>query len=73
MRDAHLARMANQIAASVPSRTDIPEQVALHLASFWTPSMIESLTQHAEHHPGDIGPDVIAALAVLQAKAVPNG
>jgi hypothetical protein len=62
--------MANQIAASVPSRIDVPQQVALHLTTFWAPSMIQLLAQHAEQHPADIAPDVAAALAVLRPKAV---
>ncbi|MCX6433230.1 MAG: formate dehydrogenase subunit delta [Actinobacteria bacterium] len=66
MRDARLVHMANQIAASVPSRADVPGQVALHLKSFWAPSMIDTLSRHAQQHPADLSDDVTAALAILR-------
>ncbi len=73
MRDARLVHMANQIAASVPSRADVPGQVALHLKSFWAPDMIAVLSRHADLHPEDLSSDVLAALAILRPVDAPNG
>ena len=73
MRDARLVHMANQIAAGVPSRADVPEQVALHLKTFWAPSMIDTLTRHAQEHPDDVTADVAAALGILRPEEAPHG
>lgn len=67
MRIDTLARMAGQIAANCVGLTDkqAAEKVATHLRSFWTPAMIEQLTEYGRAHPGDLDPRVDAALSVL--------
>lgn len=68
-----LVTMANQIARGVPDRRHVSEQVALHLRSFWAPSMIDELAAYAPSHESELQPEVIDALAVLRPQAVSHG
>ena len=63
---AHLVKMANQIATNVPNRLEIAEQVATHMRSFWTPEMRRDIEEIERDYPDDLVPDVHAALAILR-------
>ncbi|HEV8023936.1 MAG TPA: formate dehydrogenase subunit delta [Candidatus Nanopelagicales bacterium] len=63
----HLVKMANQIAANVPLRNDIPGQVANHIRTFWTPVMRTDLTAIAREHPDALAAQVHDALDQLHA------
>jgi hypothetical protein len=73
MITSRLVAMANQIALGVPDRAHVADQVALHLRSFWAPSMINELAAHAEASPGDLQPEVVEALATLRPKVLNHG
>lgn len=72
MSTEHLVRMANQISANVPDREAPATQTAAHLASFWTPAMIDNLAQRVEAQPEAVTPGVRAALAILRPGATPT-
>ncbi|MDP1877376.1 MAG: formate dehydrogenase subunit delta [Actinomycetota bacterium] len=61
-----LAKMANQIAASVPDPARSDEQTAAHLRTFWTPQMIADLRLAAGSDPEGLRNDVHRALALLR-------
>lgn len=62
---AHLVKMANQIAANAPVPSASASQVATHLRTFWTPAMCAELVEIAKGHPGLLRADVISALESL--------
>lgn len=64
-QQAHLVKMANQIAANAPVPSASASQVATHLRTFWTPAMRADLTEVAKGHPGLLRADVISALESL--------
>ena len=58
-----IVRMANQIAANIPT-TDAPEiKVAHHIVQFWTPNMIERL--HNDVKKTELSPVVLKAIEIL--------
>ena len=58
-----IVRMANQIAANIPT-TDAPEiKVAHHIVQFWTPTMIERL--HNNVKKTELSPIVLKAIEIL--------
>jgi formate dehydrogenase major subunit len=58
-----IVRMANQIAANIPT-TDAPEiKVAHHIVQFWTPTMIERL--HNDVKKTELSPIVLKAIEIL--------
>ena len=58
-----IVRMANQIAANIPT-TDAPEiKVAHHIVQFWTPNMIERL--HNDVKKTELSPIVLKAIEIL--------
>lgn len=61
-----LAKMANQIAASVPDAERSAELTAAHLRAFWTPRMIADLGLVAGADPEGLRADVHRALALLR-------
>lgn len=63
---AHLVKMANQIAANVPNRSKVAEQVATHMRSFWTPEMRRDIEEIERDYPADLVPDVHVALEILR-------
>jgi len=63
---AHLVKMANQIASNVPSRDDIAGQVANHLRTFWTPVMRADIIEIARSHPQELAAQVHDALERVQ-------
>lgn len=63
---SHLIKMANQIAANVPDRAAVADQVAAHLRNFWTPLMRRDLQAIADDYPDLLVPDVHAALVVVR-------
>jgi len=63
---AHLVKMANQIAANVPNRAEVAEQVANHLRTFWTLEMRRDLQGIERDYPDDLVPDVHTALEILR-------
>jgi hypothetical protein len=67
---AHLIKMANQIAANIPTRRYIPEQIAGHFRNFWTPAMRAQIEELAREHPEDLVPDVHEALRYLRSVEV---
>ena len=73
MITGRLVAMANQIARGVPDRRHVTEEVATHLRSFWTPSMIDELADYAPAHEGELEPEVLDALGVLRPQAVSHG
>jgi hypothetical protein len=68
MRPEPLVKMANQIAASVPVRADVPAETAVHLRKFWAPVMIDILATEVNDNPGSVSIDVRNALAILRPK-----
>jgi hypothetical protein len=66
---SRLARMANQIAMSVPDRAVAADQTAVHLRSFWTPAMIDALVTEAVENPSSVSPVVHEALGILRPEA----
>ena len=72
MSTEHLVRMANQISANVPDREAPARQTAAHLASFWSPAMIDDLAQRAAVEPTAVTPGVLAALALLRPPVTPT-
>lgn len=64
MQIENLIRMGEQIvrnnAALPPERA--AAKVAAHLQSFWTPAMIDELLAFAALNPGELDPDLRAAL-----------
>ena len=58
-----IIRMANQIAANIPT-TDAPEiNLAHHIVQFWTPTMIERL--HSDVNKAELSPIVLKAIEIL--------
>ena len=58
-----IIRMANQIAANLPT-TDAPEiNLAHHIVQFWTPTMIERL--HSDVNKAELSPIVLKAIEIL--------
>ena len=70
MITSRLVAMANQIALGVPDRAHVANQVALHIRSFWAPSMINELAAHAAASPVDLRPEVVEALENLRPMVV---
>jgi hypothetical protein len=64
-KQAHLIKMANQIASNVPTREDVPGQVSAHLRQFWTPEMQHTLQKIAAETPDRLTEDVLYALRSL--------
>ena len=66
-----LVRMANQIAANNEGEglDAAAAAVALHLDSFWTPTMKADLVEHASTGPGGLAPAVLAALELISVDA----
>lgn len=65
MSTQRLVDMANQIAANVPDRANAAQQTALHLRTFWAPSMRDSLAAYATDHPEVLSPEAREAVAML--------
>lgn len=63
---AHLVKMINQIAANVPNRHAVAQQVAAHMRNFWTPQMRSDLETIARDYPDAVVPEVHAALDSLR-------
>ncbi len=59
-----LVAMANQIAANVPNRDAVAEQVAHHIQQFWTPPMRRELQTIAKNEPDTFDVAVLNALAL---------
>lgn len=59
-----LVAMANQIAANVPNRDAVAQQVAQHIQQFWTPPMRRELHTLAENEPDIFDVAVLNALAL---------
>lgn len=66
---AHLIKMVNQIAENIPTRTDVPHQVATHLRSFWTPAMRAQVEELAREQPDEFLGDVQEAIELLRSEA----
>jgi hypothetical protein len=62
----HLVKMANQIAANIPGRDDIPEQLVAHVRSFWTPAMLADLEFLTREQPDIFDADVRVAAELLR-------
>lgn len=62
---AHLVKMINQIAANVPNRSAVAEQVAAHLRSFWTPEMRRDIQAIGDDYPEALIPEARDALGFL--------
>lgn len=69
MRIETLTRMAEQIAANCSGLTDDQAVVKItdHLRAFWTPAMIDELSEFVSTHPGDVDPRVEQSLSRLVA------
>jgi hypothetical protein len=63
---AHLVKMANQIAANVPNRGEVADQVATHMHTFWTPEMQRDIQEIERDYPDELVPDVHTALEILR-------
>jgi hypothetical protein len=63
---SHLVKMANQIAANIPARSEIPAQIAAHIRNFWTPAMRADLEFLAHRQPDLFEPDVQTAATLLR-------
>lgn len=63
---AHLVKMINQIAANVPNRSEVAEQVAAHLRSFWTPEMRQDIQTIGHDYPDVLIPAAHEALEFLR-------
>ena len=64
-KQAHLIKMANQIASNVPTREDVPAQISAHMRQFWTSEMQKTLRQIASETPDLLSEDVHNALQSL--------
>ena len=64
-KQQHLIKWANQIASSIPTREDIPEQISAHMRQFWTTDMLKSLREIADETPDILNEDVHSALQSL--------
>ena len=64
-KQAHLIKMANQIASNVPTREDVPAQVSAHLRQFWTSEMQQALQEIAAETPDRLTEEVLHALRSL--------
>ena len=60
----HLIKMANQIAGNMPSRVDVPGQIAEHMLRFWAPTMRLDLDKIAKESPELLSDEVRAALGL---------
>lgn len=65
VQQAHLVKMANQIAANAPVPSAAATAVATHLRTFWTPAMRQDLQQVARERPDLLRPQVIEAVQSL--------
>ena len=65
-----LTRMAQQIALNNEGASDSEAvvRVANHLKTFWTPTMVEELSDYARGHADELDPVVIGALDRLSAQ-----
>lgn len=63
---SHLVKMVNQIAANVPNRDEVAEQIAAHLRSFWTPQMRIDIIAISDDYPDVLDPQVRTALEILR-------
>ena len=63
---AHLVKMANQIAVNIPRRDDIPARLAAHVRSFWTPAMLADLEFLTREQPDIFDADVRVAAELLR-------
>ncbi len=63
---AHLVKMVNQIAANVPNRHEVAEQVAVHLRTFWTPEMQRDIQAIERDYPEVLVHQVHVALEILR-------
>lgn len=70
MRIETLTRMAQQIALNNEGASDAEAivRVANHLHAFWTPAMVDELSDFAREHPDELDPVVIGALERLNAQ-----
>ena len=68
---ASLVRMANQIAANYSTRpTELAaEEVAIHIRSFWAPSMRNDLFSFVDGGGAGLDPVVLLAIERLRAPA----
>ena len=64
-KQQHLIKMANQIARSVPTPEDTPEQISAHMRQFWTSEMLQTLREIAAETPDILSEDVHSALQSL--------
>ena len=71
MSTSRLARMANQIAASVPDQSQATAQTAAHLQAFWTPAMIDALLLESAADPGLLSEPARDALDLLVRERTP--
>lgn len=67
MRIDTLLRMSQQIANNMRAfpHDDAVARIAMHLRSFWTPTMLAELRERAVHDPESVDPAVREALARL--------
>jgi len=70
MRIETLKRMADQIALNNEgaSESEAVVRVATHLTNFWTPAMVEELSDYARDHADELDPVVVGALARMNAQ-----
>jgi len=66
MSSAPLVKMANHIAANVPTRDDAATETTQHIRRFWTPAMIDALAREVAGDPAAVSAPVQAALASLR-------
>ena len=64
-KQQHLIKWANQIASSIPTREDIPDQVSAHMRQVWTSEMLKTLSEIAAETPDLLSEDVHSALQSL--------
>jgi len=65
----HLVKMVNQIAGNIPTRDDVPGQIAEHMTRSWTPAMRADLQRIGREMPDTLATEVQAALATLEPAA----
>jgi len=64
----HLIKMINQIADNITSEEGDDARacdVAAHVKKFWAPSMIKTITEHADVDPKEFQPVALAATRIL--------
>ena len=57
-----IIRMANQIAANIPSKIAPEAEIAHHIVQFWTPAMIDRLRNDVD--PSKLSPLVVSAIKI---------